>query len=69
MGDIVTEAGETTDRLRVWYLVSEHTVQQTAVRLDLRIGEVDPLFDEGLFFGCSTQQHGGIWIATGDNWI
>ena len=38
------------------------------VRVNLRLSEVDPLFDKGLFIEGSTQQYGGVWIAMGDYW-
>jgi hypothetical protein len=60
--------GPTTNRLRVWNLVSKQTVQQTAERVDLRIGEVNPLFDESLLFEGSAQQHRGVRVAAADNW-
>jgi hypothetical protein len=56
-----------TNRLRVRNFVGEESTQQVAVRVNLRFSEVDPLFDKGLFFGGSTQQHGGVWTSTGDH--
>jgi hypothetical protein len=57
-----------TNRLRVWNLVSKEHIHQNGENLDLRIVEVNPLFDKGLLFDGSTQQHGGIWITARDNW-
>jgi len=48
---------ETTDRLRIWNLVGDQSVQKAAVNVNLRIGEVNPLFNECLLFGGPTQQH------------
>ena len=70
MSEVAKKKGpnrSSTDRLRVRNLVSEQTIQYAAVRLYLRISKMNPLFDEGLFFGGSTQQGRGIWIAACDN--
>ena len=56
-----------TNRLRVRNLVDKEVIQQSGENLDLGIGEVDPLVNEGLFFNGSTQQNGGVWATASDN--
>ena len=57
-----------THRLRVREPVGEAQEEQNIESMNFCIGEVTPLFYEGLFFGSYTQQCRGIWTTAGDNW-